>query len=77
MANNLDRHRLQAELAGAGIDWEMHLYSDTKHAFTNPKSAHSPNPEVVDYNAKSAARAWQATEAFLAETLKRAAQPVA
>ncbi|MCW4385667.1 dienelactone hydrolase family protein [Salinibacterium sp. SYSU T00001] len=67
MATDAMRAELQAGLSGAGIDWELDLYSDTVHAFTNPKSAHSPNPAVIAYNPRSAKRSWQATERFLAE----------
>lgn len=76
MASAEDLGRLQSELSTAGMHWQVQLYSHTKHAFTNPKSANSPMPHVVDYNPLSAARAWQATEQFLNETLARSAQPV-
>lgn len=61
------RHRLQEHLSSAGLDHQFHLYSNTTHAFTSPKAAGSPRPEVFAYNARSAARAWAATTGFLAE----------
>jgi len=61
------REQLQSAMSAASIDWELDLYSDTKHAFTNPKSQFSPMPDVVAYNARSAERAWQATKRFLHE----------
>jgi len=70
------RDDLIVQMTGAGIDWEVDLYSDTKHAFTNPKSASSPMPDVVAYNPRSAARAWAATERFLGE-LHQELRPVA
>lgn len=69
MATPAQRDALLAALDGAGIDWEMDLYSDTRHAFTNPRSADSSMPDVVAYNPRSAARAWASTTRFLQETL--------
>ncbi|MGW8482396.1 dienelactone hydrolase family protein [Microbacterium sp. NPDC055903] len=64
--------RLTAELDAARIDWELDVYSGTVHAFTNPRSAHALDPSVVAYHPRSAARAWAATERFLAEMLGEA-----
>ena len=61
------RTELTGSLDAAGMDWQLHLYSDTKHAFTSPKAAHSPMPDVVAHNPRSAARAWAATLHFLRE----------
>ncbi|MDN4476321.1 dienelactone hydrolase family protein [Demequina sp. SYSU T00192] len=69
MATAEMRAALQDGLDSAGIDWELDLYSGTRHAFTNPKSAHSPMPDVVAYHPRSAARAWIATERFLGELI--------
>lgn len=68
MATAEMRERLQAAMSAAGIDWEVDLYSDTVHAFTSRKAQHSPNPGAIAYNARSAARAWEATTRFLRET---------
>lgn len=65
MATPDQRTSLQENLSGAGIEWELDLYSDTKHAFTSPHARNSPAPEVVAYNELSAARAWAATTRFL------------
>lgn len=67
MATPPMRHRLEEHLGSAGLDHQFHLYSGTTHAFTSPKAAASPEPEVFAYNARSAARAWAATTGFLAE----------
>ncbi|GAA3880671.1 dienelactone hydrolase family protein [Leifsonia kafniensis] len=67
MATAQMRSELQVALSGAAIDWELNLYSDTKHAYTNPKSAFSPMPDVVAYNPQSAARSWESTKRFLGE----------
>lgn len=67
MATAEQRAELQAALSGAGIDWQVELYSDTTHAFTSLGAKDSPKPELFAYNARSAARAWRATEHFLTE----------
>ncbi|MDN4478972.1 dienelactone hydrolase family protein [Demequina sp. SYSU T00039] len=74
MATAEQRDALEAALTGAGIDWEEHLYSGTRHAFTSPKAVRSPMPDVVAYHPRNAMRAWAATETFLLELL---AEPAA
>jgi len=59
---------LPNSMTRSGMDWQTHLYSGTRHAFTSPKAAHSAVPEVVAYNPVSAARAWDATLRFLRAT---------
>lgn len=67
MATEQMRSELQSFMSAAHIDWEVDLYSDTKHAFTNPQADFSPMPDVVAYNAQSAARSWASTTRFLGE----------
>jgi len=67
MATAQMRTELTGALDAAGMDWQLHLYSGTKHAFTSPKAAYSPNPDVIAHNPRSAARAWDATLRFLRE----------
>lgn len=61
--------RLKAAMTGAGVDWELNLYSGTVHAFTSRRAAHSPRPELFQYHPRNAERAWQATVRFLREVL--------
>lgn len=67
MATAEMRAQLQQAMSGAAIDWELDLYSGTKHAFTSPKAQFSPMPEVVAYHPRNAERAWQATTRLLDE----------
>jgi dienelactone hydrolase len=67
MALPAQRTVLLDALDTAGLDWELNLYSGTVHAFTSPRAAASPRPDVVAYHPRSAARAWQATTRFLHE----------
>lgn len=56
---------LQAELTAAGADWQIHIYGNTMHAFTNPL-ANDPSFGTV-YRADADRRSWQAARNFLAE----------
>lgn len=67
MATPKMRLDLTSAMTAAGNDWQLHVYSDTVHAFTSPKAKSSPRPEVVAFNPRSAARAWAATLEFLRE----------
>ncbi|MFN3866977.1 MAG: dienelactone hydrolase family protein [Demequina sp.] len=69
MATAEHRASLTAALSSARVDWEIDLYSGAKHAFTNPKSDLPGMPPGVGYHPRAAARAWETTVRFLAETL--------
>ncbi len=56
---------LQNELNAAGADWQIHVYGDTMHAFTNPV-ANDPSFGTV-YSEKADKRSWQALLNFLEE----------
>ncbi|HTW15616.1 MAG TPA: dienelactone hydrolase family protein [Nocardioides sp.] len=67
MATPEMRHDLTSAMDAAGNDWQLHVYSDTVHAFTSPMAKDSPRPDVVAYSARSTTRAWASTLAFLRE----------
>jgi dienelactone hydrolase len=54
---------LQDELTGAGAEWQIHLYGNTVHAFTNP-AANDPEFGTV-YNEKADRHSWQSLLDFL------------
>ncbi len=56
---------LEKELTEAGADWQIHVYGNCMHAFTNP-AANDPGFGTV-YNPTADARAWLALRNFLAE----------
>ncbi len=56
---------LQKELNDAQVDWQMHEYGHTSHAFTNPM-ANSPEQGLL-FNPSSNRRAWQSAHLFLEE----------
>jgi dienelactone hydrolase len=53
------------EMTEAGVDWQLHAYGGTMHAFTNPK-ANDPGFGTV-YNERADRRSRRAMESFLAE----------
>ncbi|MDT8398959.1 MAG: dienelactone hydrolase family protein [Pseudomonadales bacterium] len=59
---------LEQELTAAGVDWQIHAYGHTCHAFTNPAAA-APEQGMA-YNPVSARRAWLSMKNFLAEVLE-------
>lgn len=59
---------LAQELTEAGADWQIHMYGNTVHAFTNP-IANDPSFGTV-YNATADQRSWQTLQGFLGEVLR-------
>ena len=56
---------LENELSSAGVDWQVHAYGGTMHAFTNP-SANNPDFGTV-YNPVADRRATRAIKDFFEE----------
>ena len=55
----------QTEMSEAGVDWQLHSYGKTMHAFTNP-AANNPDFGTV-YSEEAQRRAYQALANFLEE----------
>lgn len=53
------------EMTDAGVDWQIHVYGGTKHAFTNP-AANNPDFGTV-YKEIAEKRAYQSVANFLGE----------
>lgn len=68
MAPPCDVLELARELTDAGADWQVHLYGNTLHAFTNPQ-ANDPGFGTV-YNADADRRSWRSLVDFLAEVMQ-------
>lgn len=58
---------LEEELSAAGVDWQIHVYGGSRHAFTNP-AANDPTLGTV-YQPVAERRAYQALWQFLTEVL--------
>jgi len=55
----------ETEMTKAGVDWQLHAYGQTTHAFTNP-AANNPDFGTV-YNNVAEQRSFQSLTNFLAE----------
>ncbi len=55
----------ETEMTRGNVDWQVHVYGGTMHAFTNPK-ANNPGFGTV-YNEIAANRAYRSIESFLEE----------
>lgn len=60
-----DLRRIETEMTEAKIDWQIHIYGHTAHAFTNPL-ANDPKKGKM-YNPVSANRAWRSMQLFFDE----------
>lgn len=58
------------EMTESAADWQVHLYGQTKHAFTNPE-AHDKQLGTI-YNASAERRAFQTIAQFLQERFSKA-----
>ena len=56
---------LEQELTSAGADWQIHVYGNAKHAFTNPQANDDSMGTV--YNADADRRSWLTLKNFLEE----------
>lgn len=59
--------QFQKEMTEAGVDWQVHSYGQTTHAFANPAANDASFGTV--YSERSASRAWKSALDFLGETL--------
>jgi dienelactone hydrolase len=68
MAPVEDVVNLETEMTAAGADWQIHVYGNTMHSFTNP---HANDPAMgTVYNEAADRRSWQTLLNFLDEALR-------
>ncbi|MFZ0565038.1 MAG: dienelactone hydrolase family protein [Chlamydiales bacterium] len=68
MAQEEDLLLFQREMSERGVDWQVIVYGEAMHAFTNPNAN---LPEIgLQYDEKTAKRAWLAMSLFLSEIFK-------
>ena len=60
----------QDEMRNAGVDWEMIIYANAVHSFTNPDSGDNPSSGVA-YNKEADTRSWKAMQDFFKEIFSR------
>jgi dienelactone hydrolase len=66
------RAAFEAEMRTAGVDWQMHLYGNTVHSFTNPQAEQRRMPEAIRYSKDADTRSWAALRQLFLETLPEA-----
>lgn len=63
------RSEFESEMRVANVDWQMNLYGDTVHSFTNKNAAAHRMPETIRYSPAADKSAWQSMLELFAETL--------
>jgi len=63
------RATFETEMREAGVDWQMHLYGNTVHSFTNQQAAGANMPDAIRYSAEADARSWASLQELFSETL--------
>jgi dienelactone hydrolase len=61
------RAAFETEMRDAGVDWQMNVYGNTVHSFTNPNAANAKRPNAVRYSAEADKRSWKAMQDLLQE----------
>jgi len=62
------RLAFEREMTEAKVDWQMHIYGDTAHSFTNP----TMDRPGFRYDARADARSWASMRAFFEEIFAQA-----
>lgn len=62
------RQAFEAGMTAAGVDWQMNVYGEAGHSFTNPASGNLGMPGFA-YHAETDRRAWAAMRDLFDETL--------
>ena len=63
------RAGFEKEMRDGGVDWQMHLYGNTVHSFTNQEAAARNMPDAIRYSPEADARSWAAMEQMFGEVL--------
>ena len=63
------RAAFETEMRDANVDWQMHLYGNTVHSFTNTEAGQRNMPEAIRYNPEADARSWASMQELFSEVL--------
>ncbi len=63
------RAGFEAEMRKAGVDWQLHLYGNTVHSFTNPEASKRNMPDAIRYSQEADTRSWASLQELFAEEL--------
>jgi dienelactone hydrolase len=61
------RAAFETEMRDAGVDWQMNVYGNTVHSFTNPTAANAKRPDAVRYSEEADRRSWKAMQNLFEE----------
>ena len=61
-----DMNAFQDELRKAGVDWQLVLFGNAVHSFSNPEAGNDPAKGAA-YNEKAERRSWDLMQSFLRE----------
>ena len=61
------RADFEKEMRDAGVDWQMNVYGNTVHSFTNPTAANAKRPNAVRYSAEADKRSWKSMQDLFVE----------
>jgi dienelactone hydrolase len=56
-----------ADMTAAKVDWQLHLYGNVVHSFTNKEADARGMPDAIRYDANADRRSWKALVDFLEE----------
>jgi len=57
------------EMRDAKADWQLNIYANAVHRFTNPEAGDDPSKGVA-YNKQADERSWEAMKSFFNEIFK-------
>jgi dienelactone hydrolase len=70
MIDAAQRAAFETEMRDAKADWQLHLYGNTVHSFTNQEAAKRNMPDAIRYSPEADASSWAAMSQLFGETLK-------
>ncbi len=63
------RKTFEGEMKAADCDWQMNVYGNTVHSFTNQAAAKRNMPEAIRYSSEADRRSWAAMNELFGEVL--------
>ncbi len=64
------RREFEEEMRAAGADWQLHVYGNTVHSFTNRHAAKRNMPDAIRYSPEADHRSWASMTELFQEALK-------
>jgi dienelactone hydrolase len=61
------RADFETEMRDARVNWQMNIYGNTVHSFTNQTAANAKRPDAVRYSAEADQRSWKSMQDLFAE----------